>query len=243
MSDESLQAMCDRGQLLLMATDYLSAERVLAKAESIAWEARDWDTLSRLYMPLQESRRQRRQRCGEGVVRLDLIAANAHDVLEPNRIVDAHPHGQLLVAGWASIEPARQVRAIAAEQQLYVDCFLAAVYPVNAAHVIAIVPTDHVALPPADGRSIDQLAASLPPHSILIPASGLHAGARPGNDTTYAETMAMWERLHAPFLAAADGASDPVRRMIEYRHVLAIDYACELAHQNLSKTARRLLQK
>ncbi len=99
MTATDVQALCERGQQLLMETRYWEAERTLAEAERIAWEARDWDTLARLYMPLQETRRQRRQRCGEGVVALDLLAEGASDDVDPGQILTNYPHGQLLVAG------------------------------------------------------------------------------------------------------------------------------------------------
>src|SRR5436309_8234740 len=97
---QSLQSRCELGQQQLMRTEYLEAEATLASAEADAWAARDFDTLSRLYMPLQEARRQRRQRCGEGIVRLDLIATGQSDIIDGRRIVKDYPHGQLLVAGW-----------------------------------------------------------------------------------------------------------------------------------------------
>ena len=69
-----LQSLCERGQQLLMQTKYLDAEHALVEADQLATRLEDFDTLARLYMPLQEARRQRRQLAGEGVVRLDLIA-------------------------------------------------------------------------------------------------------------------------------------------------------------------------
>src|SRR5438105_454775 len=107
MPDPSnLQSLCEVGQERLMRMEYLAAEDSLAQAEQLALAARDFDTLARLYMPLQEARRQRRQRCGEGVVRLDLIANGPSDQPDPDRIIAEIPHGQLLIAGWGSIEPA-----------------------------------------------------------------------------------------------------------------------------------------
>jgi hypothetical protein len=77
-----------------MEMDYLAAEATLVSAEAIAWERRDFDTLARLYMPLQESRRQRRQNCGEGIVRLDLLA-DGPDQLPSARSV---PHRRVGIA-------------------------------------------------------------------------------------------------------------------------------------------------
>ena len=67
MSLAEIEQQCELGQRLLMEMEYLKAERVLADAESQAWAGQAWDVLSRLYLPLQEARRQRRQRCGEGM--------------------------------------------------------------------------------------------------------------------------------------------------------------------------------
>src|SRR5205814_7216971 len=104
MTTTDLQSRCELGQQQLMQMQYLEAEATLAAAEADAWTARDFDTLSRLYMPLQEARRQRRQRCGEGFVCLDLIATGPADEIDGRRIVENYLHGQLLVAGWGTIE-------------------------------------------------------------------------------------------------------------------------------------------
>lgn len=242
MSDAALQDLCELGQQRLLATDYLAAEKLLTRAELLAWNARDWDTLSRVYMPLQESRRQRRQRCGEGIVRLDVVQRNPNDPLSAEQIVAETPQGQLLIAGFASIEPAVSVRRLASERGLYLETFLGAVYPVGSGFVVAIVPTADVALPPADGRPIDRLLLTLPPFSVVLSEGEIISGARRGNDSTYAQTMSVWEKLHSPFLAAAEQVVEPVRKMSAYRRVIEVDYASELAHQHLSQTARKLKQ-
>src|SRR2546430_13050977 len=126
MTLDELQALCEAGQRELMATDYLAAEKILAQAEQIAFEQREFETLSRLYMPLQEARRQRRQRCGEGTVHLGLIAKSPNEKLSAQQIIQQYPFGQLLIAGWETIEPAREFRRLAAEGNLYVETFLAA---------------------------------------------------------------------------------------------------------------------
>lgn len=240
---DPLQSLCLLGQQQLMAMQYLQAEQTLVGAEAMALQNEDWDTIARLYMPLQEARRQRRQRCGEGAIKLDLVAASIDDVIDVEAIAAKYPHGQLLIAGWGSIEPAKQFRRIAHEKQLYAETFLAAVYPVaGGGRAVAIVPNEDVALPPADQLPIDRLIARLPPHSIVLPASELPAGERLGNTTTFAHTMSLWERLHLPFLAAADATRDVKQRLAAYRKTIAVDYACELAHQKLSDTVRVLLR-
>jgi hypothetical protein len=238
-----LQSLCELGQTQLMAMSYLGAIATLERAEQFAWETEDFDTLSRLYFPLQEARRQKRQRCGEGVVRLDLVAKSPDDAtVDPEKIVASHPHGQLLIAGWASIEPARRVRHIAKKKSLYLETFLAAVYPLgnDAGTALVVVPTDDVALPKAGPWRIDELVKHVSPHSIVQDASALSVGDRKGTTATFAETMAVWEMLAAPFLAMADATTDPVQKMKGYRRAIEVDEACELAHQNLAMTARQV---
>jgi len=70
-------------------------------------------------------------------------------------------------------------------------------------------------------------------HSIVLSESELQT-------RTYATTMSLWERLHAPFLAASEIAPDPVQKIEAYRETIGVDYACELAHQNISDLARKL---
>jgi hypothetical protein len=240
MIDESLQDLCARGQQQLMEMQYLEAEQTLERAERRALAARDWDALSRLYMPLQETRRQRRQRCGEGIVRLDLVAENQSDHIEARHVLENYPHGQLLVAGWGTIEPAVQFRALAAKHGLYAETFLAAVYPVSSGRAVVIVPTVDAALPTPEPRSREALVGQLPAGSLVLVQSELPRGSRKGTYETYGEVMALWERLHAPFLEAADRETEPLRKIEMYRQTIAVDYACELAHQGIAAVAREL---
>jgi hypothetical protein len=243
MAAGQIQDLCELGQEQLSRMDYLAAEKTLAQAEELAWTARDFDSLSRLYMPLQESRRQRRQRCGEGKVHLDILAAGDRETLDGASIAAGVRWGQLLIAGWASIAPALEARKAQEESNLYLDVFLAAVYPAGTGRVVAIVPTPGVSLPPAESTNVDSLIRHLPAHSIVLSDAELPKGEMPGTPQTYAEVMSLWERLHAPFLAAADATPDPVRRIDAYRKTIAVDYACELAHQRISDTARKLCAK
>ena len=248
MTPDALQALCEAGSEQLMRTEYLAAEATLAEAERHAWAARDWDALSRLYMPLQEARRQRRQRCGEGVVCLDQWAEGPADVVDPAHVVQNFPHGQLLVAGWGSFAPALAVRQEQAKHGLYVETFLGAVFPIGTGgeatgRAVVIVPTPDVQLPDPDPQPIDSLLARLPAHCAVLAEAEVPRGARRGTTQTYAEVMGLWERLHLPFLAAADADPDPVRRMEGYRRTIRVDYACELAHQKLSDCARELLRQ
>jgi hypothetical protein len=226
MTIEELQALCESGQRELMATNYLAAEKILASAEQIAFDQREFETLSRLYMPLQEARRQRRQRCGEGIVHLGLIAKSSADKLSPEQIIEQYPFGQLLIAGWGTIEPALQFRRLAAERNLYVDTFLAAVLP-NSDGLIAIVP-EEVSSP------------DLASHSLVFEAEQLSPSPQQGTYETYSRIMQIWESLHTPFLQLADSLKDPIEKIQAYRRTIHIDYACELAHQKLAAVAARL---
>ena len=241
MTLEQLQAQCELGQRELMATNYIAAEKILVEAERVALEQNEFETLSRLYMPLQEARRQRRQRCGEGVVALDLLAEGASDLVDPEQILTNYPHGQLLVAGWGSIQLAVGVRDLAARNGRYVETFLAATYPVGAGRAVVIVPTPDVDLPAADRDcSIDELVPNLPAHSIVLSESELPSGIRKGTTQTYAGVMALWERLAAPFLSAAEQSQDPIAKVVGFRKTIRVDYACELAHQHLSDLAKTM---
>jgi hypothetical protein len=221
MNLDQIQSLCTQGQDQLSRMQYLAAEKSLAAAEQLAWNAKDWDSLSRLYMPLQESRRQRRQRCGEGTIRLDLLADNPGRPIHGKQIVQDIRQGQLLIAGWQTIQPAIEARQAQAESALYVDVFLAAVHPAETGRKIFIYPTPDASLPNT-------------PHRLEISEAQL-AGAK-----TYEDVMDIWEWLHAPFLAAADATPDPIARIAAYRQTIVVDYACELAHQKLADTARQL---
>jgi hypothetical protein len=228
MTETQLQHLCERGQLELMETLYLDAAQTLLRAEQQAWETKSFDTLARLYLPLQEARRQIRQRCGEGAVRLHLFPTKPTDAIDPQQVLRDTPHGQLLVAGWGSIDPASEVRRLAHEQDLYVETFLATVVPgVDGNPRVQIVPIAHLAS-----------AACV----ILEPAE-IPADAAKGDAETYASVMELWERLHRPFLIAAKNEPDPIQRMQAYRLALRVDPACELAHQFLAEIARDLARK
>lgn len=247
-STGELQALCERGQQQLMATDYLAAEATLVQAADVAESIDDYDTLGRLYFPLQEARRQRRQVCGEGIIKLDWLATGPDDPPDPAAILDRYPNGQLLVAGWADLGPSLAVRQLAAERKLYVETFLAAIYPVGervgvGVGVVALVPTADEPLPPADvGRQggMEALLAQLPAHSILLRTDDLPSGERPGNAETFARTMALWEQLSLPFLNAARARTEPRERIAGYKKAISADYACEKAHQWLAADALEL---
>lgn len=239
MTRAELQERCEAGQRELMATNYLAAERILAAAEQVAWDAKDFDSLARLYMPLQEARRQRRQRCGEGTIHLALISKGPDDEVVGRRIVEDNPFGQLLVAGWGTIAPALEVRRLQREHDLYVETFLAAAYPTTDGRAVVVFPDGSTTPPAADvPRPVEQLRALVGDDALVFREADLPSGPLPGDTRTYATVMGIWERLHLPFLHRADAQADPIDRMAGYRRTIAVDYACELAHQKLSGVAR-----
>ena len=226
MDQAARQEQCELGQRQLMDMDYLAAEDTLAAAERQAWADRDFDSLARLYMPLQEARRQRRQRCGEGPIRQVILSSTgAAACLEEFR------HGILIAAGMGSLAPAIELRRLAARQRLYVDVFLSAAYPRDEKTVIVIAPLPTSSMP----APLANLRSSLPPHCIILNPDEL------AQIKTYSDTMSLWERLHAPYLAIADAlADDHIHQVENYRLAIEVDYACELAHQNISDIARRM---
>jgi hypothetical protein len=245
---DSLQAACERGQEQLIATDYLSAAATLAGAEATAWEAEDFDTLARLYMPLQEARRQIRLRCGEGAVGMATAGPDADLDAIANLILDRTPQGLLLVMGFGSVAAAARVRRRAAERRAYVEVLMAAGYAVETGEhtgegAVVIVPTVDAQLPtPGVRRYLAELTAALPPGCFVDDLVDFPHALR-GTPETFAAVSARWERLHAPFLAMAEAEPDPLRRMAAFRRTIEVDPACELAHQHLSNTARDLARQ
>jgi hypothetical protein len=146
----------------------------------------------------------------------------------------------VLVAGWGSVKVAKDVRRLAYERRLYVETFLGAVYPTDEGLLIAIVPTDDAPVPNAEEHTREALWKLLPMSSLLLRPEELPRGFRQGTTETFAKVASLWERLHLPFLRAADAEPDPLRRIELYRRTIAVDYACEPAHQKLSDTAKAL---
>ncbi len=221
--------------------DYLAAEATFEQAEQLATQQHDLSTLARLYMPLQEARRQIRQRCGEGAVQPTLLASGPDDsATNPEATIERFPQGQLLIAGWGSIEPALKFRKLARQRQLYVETFLAAVYPTgdHTPRAVVIVPLEDMTLPDVRPVPIDIQIAKLPPHAVVLSESELPTPLLKGTTESYALTMSIWERLHAPFLAAAEMEVQPDRKIDALRRAIRVDNACEIAHQRLSDLFR-----
>lgn len=236
----SVQELSALGQDQLLRTEYLAAERTLAEAAASAWAAEEWDALARLYMPLQEARRQRRQWSGDGAFVTDILQRAGDPPIDAAAIADRYPRGQLIVAGHASVFPALALRQIAAERGLYLDVPLAATYTIGGGLAVLFVPTADVELPHEGVDSIDELLQLSPPHSILLSAHQLPPTQSHGDARSFDYVMDLWESLHRPFLAAAQATTDPRQRLIGFARTIEVDYACELAHQQFSQTCREL---
>jgi hypothetical protein len=240
MDHPRLQQLCEQGAEQLVRTEYLAAIDTLNEAEQLAWAARDFDTLSRVHMPLQEAQRQARLRCLEGTIALNLLAGPEEPV-DVAAIVDRTPRGQLLIGGWGTAAPAAAARRLAWERRLYLEVFLAAVFPLaDAAPVAVVLPSAAIDLPPATPRRLAELAALLPATAVIINSADLPAPVDRATPRLEQFVLELWERLHAPFLAAAEAQADLLQRIVGYRATLEVDPACELAHQNLSIAARAM---
>ena len=241
MTTFGLDVRCEEGQRQLMAGQYLEAIETLSEAEKFVWEAKDYSLLSRLYLPLQEARRQARQRCGEGMVNLGLVARGPGDVLDSAAILGPIGQGQVLVAGWGSIAPALEVRRLARERKIYVEAFLGAVFPlIGGERAVVVEALEEDVLPDVRPRSRDELVRLLPERALVFSAEELREGAVRGSVETFARVSEMWERLHLPFLSEADAQTDPIQKMEGYRKTIRVDSACELAHQGLAAVAKEM---
>ena len=235
MTPKQLQQECEVGAEQLMRTEYRAAAATLARAEAAAWAARDFDTLARVSLPLQEAQRLTRQRCGEGTVYLAPGTATPDQLAA---VADCR-HGQVAAAGRASIAPGLAVRERAAATGDYVEAFLAAAFPTtDGGEVVALVPLPETPLPDATPRSRDDVRAALPPTVTTVDFPPALTFSNRGTAETFMLTMLFWEQLHEPFLAAAVAEPDPLKRIELCRVTIRVDPACELAYQYMADAAR-----
>lgn len=239
---------------MLSRTDYLAAEKILMQAEQIGWDGQDWDTLSRLYMPLQECRRQKRQIALSGTMLVNIT----HDKVSSEEIAERCKQGEVLIAGDGNISAGISLRRLAKEKELYLEAFLAAGYQIGERRAVVIVALENAVLPAAgEIQTLDQLLHRVPAHSLVVAENEimvskegsmgvspmsveLNMGETPMLRRDSADAVSLWERLHLPYLAAADAEVDPVRRMAGYRLAIQVDNGCELAHQKLADVAAKM---
>ena len=229
-----------------MAMRYLEAEATLVAAEKIAWDRRDFDTLARgCTCPLQGSLRppSADSRCGEGMICLDLLARGPDDHLDGEKIVEYFPHGQILVAGWDRSSQRRACPRFAKAREACMWRHFCRGLSDAIRQRIVIVPLPEVRLPGAAGAERGCACwRNCRAQCVIMSESELpHGEHARGNTETYGRVMALWEKLHTPFLAARpDMQVDPIQKIEGYRKTIRVDYACELAHQKLADVARNL---
>jgi hypothetical protein len=241
MNQLSLNQLCEQGQVELIETRYLDSAATFARAEQIAWDAGDFDTLSRLYLPLQEARRQIRQRCGEGAIRMRCLATGPATPPEVSACTNIQ-QGFALAAGWADASASASVRDSFLKSKKYAEAFLGAVFPDEQGQPLIILLPSPIRLTP-EPRPKAELISLLPPHSLFLTPDELPPDRDLGSADSFAQVMTLWERLHLPFLQIAETQTDPIQKMQAYRQTLQVDPACELAHQHLADTARGLARK
>jgi hypothetical protein len=159
-------------------------------------------------------------------------------MMSPEWLVEKYQSGLLLLGGFGTIEPAIELRRFARENKLYFEVFLGAVYPlIESTPALVIAPLEEVSMPSPERRTLADLEKLLPPRCLLFATDDIEAGDK----AVWSQWMiSRWEKLHWPFLTAAGRETDPIRRMEAYRLTIRVDPGCELAHQHLADTARRL---
>lgn len=91
-TDHTLDRIMEQASAALAATDYHACERWCMEALSLARREGDFDTYARILLPLQESRRQRRQLAADaGVIVL------GEPRLDPAAVLDRHHVGCLML--------------------------------------------------------------------------------------------------------------------------------------------------
>lgn len=231
-----LQSLCERGSERLVATDYVGAERLLAEAEAMALEAGDFDTLSRLYYPLQEARRQIRGKCVEAGVHLVI---EGRVPLEAEELARSLPEGSLLVAGAGSTAAGESLRRIYRERGSYAEVILGVTVRAGPDGTVTFATPLPASVPAGIPAAPEDVARRLPAHSVFVGMTSGDAEIAPVARTATG-MMSLWEQLHLPFLAAADAMPTSELKLRAYRRAIEVDYACELAHQNAATVAREL---
>jgi len=131
------------------------------------------------------------------------------DQIPVQRVLEKYSFRPVFFAGWASIQPALEIRRLSA----VTDCTSRPSSPPFIQHtegqVLAIAP-ENSPLPAPEARPLESLRQLSPPHAFYRRDS--FQGFSPGLLSTYSQVMSMWESIHAPFLAAADAEPDPIKK-------------------------------
>jgi hypothetical protein len=153
----SIDNLMQQASRKLASMEYLDAERLCLAALAEAKAAGDFDRYARIVMPLQESRRQRRQIAADaGVFVLAGERLSAVDVLR------RHPRGCLLMIDPPyTIEDVRAIRRLASEQKRHVEAILAGAESLRSCFEHEMERQGDAALASVDasGSALEQLEA------------------------------------------------------------------------------------
>ena len=113
----TIETVMENASVALTEMRYFECERLCVEALGMARAGEDFDSYSRIMLPLQEARRQRRQVATEAGV-----AVLSGERLSAGEIVDRHEAGCLLmVSPPYSREDERRVRELALERERFIE--------------------------------------------------------------------------------------------------------------------------
>jgi hypothetical protein len=117
----TLDTQMEQASEALARMDYLACESLCEAALGVAKAQRDWAYYSRILLPLQESRRQRRMVAAEGVIRLGTGTEGGGVSIWLNHL----PAGCLVVTHPHTRAEAARLQREARERRLFVEVLLA----------------------------------------------------------------------------------------------------------------------
>ena len=114
---QQIDQIMEQASDALAGMAYLRCEKLCLEALRLARQAKDFDTLGRIVLPLQEARRQRRQTA---------VEAGLHVMgppsMDPQEICRIHPVGCLLLLDPPYTDADQQaIRQLAFDRQLYLE--------------------------------------------------------------------------------------------------------------------------
>lgn len=166
-SAAQIDALMEQASEKLAAMQYLECERLCRRAMALARQAGDFERLSRIVMPLEEARRQRRQIAEDAGV---FVIAEKQP---PAEILQQHPRGCLmLIAPPFEQHDADAVRELIAQRGLFAEVLLMTKTALKAAFLRTMEQQGDAALAKIDAKAdpIQQVDALL----AVIDAIGDH---------------------------------------------------------------------
>ncbi len=220
--------MMEEASQALARMDYIACERLCQQALDAARRDGDWWTYSRILLPLQEARRQRRINASEGVLRLGSTSLPVDigewaDQLTCGSIVLTRPH---------KVEHARALLERAREEGRYVEVLLAECSADSPTwRVVSFMTPDPsvttAPAPPAEWRD-----------KWLTPAGMAAVACENQHPSDY--FLDLTEALGDQVIAAAMAEDDPMKQFERLERGLEVLTDHEKLHQRLTEAARRL---